>query len=117
MFEVNKRFSAKKAASLLRKHRSELRREHAKLRALSGRQSKDPKGAELSEQVARLETRYRDSQLDTILVCRNLALRVDVLNLGDCADIMIANSHLQSTCQEVAKTIQKLNPKLETRGG
>jgi hypothetical protein len=110
-------FDARKAASLLRKHRSELRRDHAQLRALLRQRSKDSSSADLFEQVARLEMRYRKSLEDSIRFCRRLARRIDVLNLGSYADAMIANSNLNSTCQEVAKTIQELVPQQDTRGG
>jgi len=40
-----------------------------------------------------------------------------VLNLGNYAEAMIANSRLIFlTCQEVAKTLQQLDPKQDTSG-
>jgi hypothetical protein len=116
MFGVTKRFSAKKAASMLRKHRSELRRDHKNLRALLRRRSHDPNGSELSEQIARLQRRHQECMRDGADVCSQLVRRVSVISLFNYADALIANSRLNATCQEVAMTIQKLVPKQNTGG-
>ena len=95
---------------MLRKHRSELRRDHAKLRATLRRRSGNSDTTEISAQIASLQTRYQESMRDGIKICSHLSRGVNVISLFDYADALIAHSRLNATCQEVAKTIQKLTP-------
>jgi hypothetical protein len=110
MFELWERFDARKAASLMNKHRKSLRREHAGVRKLLRHKSKDQKAADISERINTLRQTWRVALKDQIRVCDALNREFFAINFATYFDAFHAQSRLFVTCNEVAQTLQKLAP-------
>lgn len=110
MFEPWKKFDAKQAASLMNEYRKILRREHAGVRKLLRRKSKDQKATDLSERVNALRQIYRNALQDQISVCDALNREILLINFGRYLDAFLAQSRLSVTCNEVARTIEQFSP-------
>jgi hypothetical protein len=107
MFEVWERFDAKKAKSLMNRHRKALRREHASLRKLLRSKSNDPATHAISEQISSLRQAYRLALKDQIQLCPALTRGFFVINIAKILDAFLAQSRLFATCQEVAQTLHQ----------
>src|SRR6267154_1065096 len=110
MFEPWERFDARKAASLMNKHRKGLRREHGDVRKLLRHQSKEQEAADMSERIKSLRQIWRDALKDQISVCEVLNREFFTTNLSTYLDAYQAQARLFVVCSEVAQTLQKLKP-------
>jgi hypothetical protein len=109
MFEPWERFDARKAASLMNKHRKTLRREHTSLRKLLRDRSKNQKATDMSEQVNALRQTWRQAVVDQISVCRALSNGFFVINLNNYLDAFKAQGRLFAACNEVEQMLQTLS--------
>jgi hypothetical protein len=110
MFEPWEKFDAKKAASMMNKHRKMLRREHACVRKLLRRKLKDQTPTDITEQVNALRQIWRDALKDQIRVCNALNREFFVINFATYVTAFQAQSRLFVKCNEVAQTVQQLSP-------
>ena len=117
MFEPWERFDARKAASLMNKHRKTLRREQANLRKLLRNKSKGQTAGDTSEQVNTVRQVWRDALKDQISVCWALTRELFVINFRNYLDAFVAQSRLFATCNEVAQTLNQLSPDMKTKSG
>ena len=109
MFEVWERFDAKKARSLMNRHRKALRREHASLRRLLRINGNTAAAAGMSEQIKALRQAWRIATVDQIQVCRALVDEFYVINLANLLDAFLAQTRLSATCNDVWETLQRLD--------
>ena len=109
MFEVWERFDAKKARSLMNRHRKTLRREHASLRRLLRTNENSAGVAGVTEQINALRQAWRIATKDQTQVCSALIDGFDVINLANLLDAFLAQFRLFATCQEIWQTLQPLD--------
>jgi hypothetical protein len=96
-----------RAAQRLKAHRTSLRKQHARLRALL--HAADTPVQQVCDSIEHLRLLYRQSLTDSIEVHRTFSQRVVSLNLLACFKAMIAGRHLHATCNEVAETLKELD--------
>jgi len=113
MFEVWERFDARKARSLMNRHRKAVRREHRSLRQLLRSNGHDRADPSIVEQISILRQSYRLALYDQVQVCSALTRDFFAINLRHFTDAFLAQSRLFAACQEVARGRFDIN--LETR--